>query len=595
MSITNTDLAAVNENLRDIRDYSEKLEALDNLKKFLDSKGAINKSIKETGVKTTAVGDKLKNVIQTFKTSLISTIKDSANKLDKTLNNILKEAKVGGKGVIAPKAEQKQADKTISAAITSPIEATKSAVVSENNQTPEFEAPTIVKALDAVANLQKENNKLFDKFIKTEQKSTQAKKTESLINKKPVPTENKEKKEKVVKPKFPFNFKQFMGGLGTILKGILNPVALIVAFITKSLPYILIAIAFLRGFWKGIGEELREKFSKIGKKIAIGVGIVFALFKGGPILIRVLALAYHALRVSFLIIEHTGKMLLLKIKMGHEAETFAEEKGVNIFKRGLELAKFVMEKIFMVFKYMLEIAKFVLAAGIAIVIVGLVVLLIAGIIIALAKFGSLFIDAIGKVVDIFIGIGKFVIDVFTAIPKMIIDGVLSLFGGLFEWIFGSKSNGGETTTAEQMNTKSEVSFSQELKNEFSTMLKEITAPLESINKAVKFIAVQSAMQSRTGFGMISPVNIRTIAAITSVVSEVWNNNEATVTASDKLAKDPEAINASINDKNAVDIEDMKKDISDMKKSMSDLYLLMQSWHRESSGGNPYFMVGTTRK
>ena len=594
MSITNTDLAAVNENLRDIRDYSEKLEALDSLKKFLDSKGAINKSIKETGVKTTAVGDKLKNVIQTFKTSLISTIKDSANKLDKTLNNILKEAKVGGKEVIAPKAEQKQADKTISAAITSPIETTKSAVVSESNQTPEFEAPTIVKALDAVANLQKENNKLFDKFIKTEQKSTQAKKTESLINKKPVPTENKEKKEKVVKPKFPFNFKQFMGGLGTILKGILNPVALIVAFITKSLPYILIAIAFLRGFWKGIGEELREKFSKIGKKIAIGVGIVFALFKGGPILIRVLALAYHALRVSFLIIEHAGKMLLLKIKMGHEAETFAEEKGVNIFKRGLELAKFVMEKIFMVFKYMLEIAKFVLAAGIAIVIVGLVVLLIAGIIIALAKFGSLFVDAIGKVVDIFVGIGKFVIDIFTAIPKMIIDGVLSLFGGLFEWIFGGKSSEGETTTAEQMNTKSEVSFSQELKNEFSTMLKEITAPLESINKAVKFIAVQSAMQNRIGFGMISPVNIRTIAAITSAVSEVWNNNEATATASDQLAKDPEAINTSINDKK-VDIEDMKKDISDMKKSMSDLYLLMQSWHRESSGDNPYFMVGATRK
>ena len=594
MSITNADLAVVNENLRDIRDYSEKLEALDNLKKFLDSKGAINKSIKETGVKTTAVGDKLKNVIQTFKTSLISSIKDSANKLDKTLNNILKEAKVGGTGVIAPKAEQKPADKTISAAITSPIEATKSAVVSENDQTPEFEAPTIVKALDAVANLQKENNKLFDKFIKTEQKSKQAKNTESLINKKPVPTENKEKKEKVVKPKFPFNFKQFMGGLGTILKGILNPVSLIIAFITKSLPYILIAIAFLRGFWKGIGEELREKFSKIGKKIALGVGIVFALFKGGPILIRVLALAYHALRISFLTIEHAGKMLLLKIKMGHETETFAAEKGVSIFKRGLELAKFVMEKIFMVFKYMLEIAKFVLAAGIAIVIIGLVVLLIVGIIIALAKFGSLFVDAIGKVVDIFVGIGKFVLDIFTAIPKMIIDGVLSLFSGLFNWIFGGESSEGETTTAEQMNTKSEVSFSQELKNEFSTMLKEITAPLESINKAVKFIAVQSAMQSRTGFGMISPVNIRTIAAITSAVSEVWNNNEATAMASDKLAKDPEAINTSIND-NKVDIEDMKKDISDMKQSMSDLYQLMQSWHKESTGGNPYFNVGGTRK
>lgn len=588
MSITNADLAVVNENLRVIRDYSEKLEALDNLKHFRYAQNSLYRLEDYNNIEV-----QHSRTIITLFTDLLAESKKFFDSIDSKLSKIL-DKKTNTSASITQKSEQKQADKTISAAITSPIEVTKSAVVSENDETPEFEAPTIVKALDAVANLQKENNKLFDKFIKTEQKSTQAKNTESLINRKPVPTENKEKKEKAVKPKFPFSFKQFMGGLGTILKGILNPVALIVAFITKSLPYILIAIAFLRGFWKGIGEELREKFSKIGKKIALGVGIVFALFKGGPILIRVLALAYHALRVGFLIIEHAGKMLLLKIKMGHETETFAEEKGLNIFKRGLEIAKMVMEKIFMVFKYMLEIAKFVLAAGIAIVIVGLVVLLIAGIIIALAKFGSLFVEAIGKIADVFIGIGKFVIDLFTAVPKMIIDSVLSLFGGLFEWIFGGKSSERETTTAEQMNTKSEVSFSQELKNEFSTMLKAITAPLESINKAVKFIAVQSAMQNRTGFGMISPVSIRTIAAITSAVSEVWNNNEATVTASDKLAKDPDAINTSINDNN-VNIEDMKKDISDMKKSMSDLYRLMQSWHNEKDDSNPFFTVGMTRK
>ena len=126
------------------------------------------------------------------------------------------------------------------------------------------------------------------------------------------------------------------------------------------------------------------------------------------------------------------------------------------------------------------------------------------------------------------------------------------------------------------------------------MLKEITAPLESINKAVKFIAVQSAMQNRIGFGMISPVSIRTIAAITSAVSEVWNNNEATAKASDMLAKDPESINSSINS-DKIDIEDMKKDISDMKKSMSDLYALMQSWHNEKNDSNTFFTVGMSRK
>lgn len=284
MSITNADLASVNENLRDIRDYSEKLEALDNLKKYLDSKSTINKSIKESGVKTTAVGNKLKGVIQTFKSSLITTIKDSADKLDKTLNTIFKDIKVGGKGLYKTKAEQLEPDKALSATIVSPLEVAKSAVVSENDKVPEFESPEIVKALDNVAILQRENNKLFDKFIKAEQKTRQDKNTEALVNKPVAPVTPKEKKEKVEKPKFPFDFKQFMGGLGKILRGILNPVSLIIAFVTKTLPYVLIAIAFLKGFWQGIGEELREKFTILGKKIAVGLGIIFALFKGGPIL-----------------------------------------------------------------------------------------------------------------------------------------------------------------------------------------------------------------------------------------------------------------------------------------------------------------------
>jgi len=594
MSITNADLASVNENLRDIRDYSEKLEALDNLKKYLDSKSTINKSIKESGVKTTAVGNKLKGVIQTFKSSLITTIKDSADKLDKTLNTIFKDIKVGGKGLYKTKAEQLEPDKALSATIVSPLEVAKSAVVSENDKVPEFESPEIVKALDNVAILQRENNKLFDKFIKTEQKTKQDKNTEALVNKPVAPVTPKEKKEKVEKPKFPFNFKQFMGGLGKILKGILNPVSLIIAFVTKTLPYVLIAIAFLKGFWQGIGEELREKFTILGKKILVGLGIIFGLFKGGPILIRVLTLAYHALRISCLLIEHTGKMLLLKIKMAHETETFAEEKGLNIFKRGLEFVKFLLEKAFIGFKILLEVAKFVLVAAAAVLVVGLFILLIAGIFLLFYKFGDYFIAGIKKIISIFLDVGKFIINIFSAIPRMIIDGVLSLFSGLSKWIFGDKDKTSVTpaTQEQQINTKSEVTFGTELKNEFQNMLKSITEPLNTINKAVQFIAAQTMYSNLMVGGMtgISQQTIRTMASVVSAVTEE-NDKKASAVASDLITTNN---NFNVPNGMASDIDTLKKDITNMKGIMADLYELMDNWHKEG-GNTPFMPVRMTRR
>lgn len=590
MSLVSTDLAPINENLHGIRDYAEKLEAL---QQFTNNIGEnIIVAVNNASDLAVMEADHIYHVTTLLLKESIN-IGKGLDKLDKTLNNLLGSKTGGLLAAITPKAgvEQKKEDKNLSAVITSNTEQSKSAVVDETNETPEFESPAIVKAIDTVANIQKDTNKLFDKFIKTEQKSKQSEKTKSLINKPAASLIKKEKKEKSAKFKFPFNFKQFMGGLGNILKGLLNPVALIMAFITKTLPYVLIAIAFLRGFWEGIGEELREKLREWGKKLAIGAAIIFAAFKAGPILIKVLALIFHGLRILYLNIEHAMKMALMKREMVHETIAFTEERSLNIFKRAKEIITFILEKIFIAFKYVLEFAKFLLAAGIAIIIVGLVVLLIVGIIAALVLFAAIFIVAIAGIVLIFKELGKIIMEIFVAVPMMIIDAVLSLFGGLFKWIFGwgegsSQESNGDNTSVNKPVT--EISFCQELKTAFDNALIAITTPLNSIALAVNSIARNIESQSLMG-GEVSPA-IRTVAT-TIVETMIEKQNEALVTAIDRLAPVSNTYNSS---SSTTDLGNMQKDIANMKTNMENLYKLMNKWHGEQ-GTKDFWKVSGIEK
>lgn len=99
-----------------------------------------------------------------------------------------------------------------------------------------------------------------------------------------------------------------LGGLAKILGAILNPVALVVAFISKFLPYILIFGAMLYGAWKGMGKKLQEKIKALGIKILEYAGIALLAWKGVPILIHGLAIVYQLMRIAFLTTEHTAKM-----------------------------------------------------------------------------------------------------------------------------------------------------------------------------------------------------------------------------------------------------------------------------------------------
>lgn len=586
MSLVSTDLAPINENLYHIRDHALKIEALQQSKIYSFDAFALELKSK--------LEDTVRSLEQINTTILECLIRDTGaivrgiDKLDKTLNTLFGSKSGGLAAAIAPKAgvEQKKEDKNLSTVISSPTEQAKSAVVDESNEVPEFESPAIEKAINVMVDTQKNTNKLFEKFIKTEQKSKQSEKAKTLIKK---PTENlvkKEKSDKKTKSKSLFNFKQFMSGLGGILRDIFNPVAMIIAFIQKSLPYILIAIAIFQGFWEGIGEELREKFTEIGKKIAIDAGIIFLAFKAGPILIRALALIFHGLRILYLNIEHAMKMALMKKELVHETITFTEERSLNVFKRMKEMITFILEKIFIAFKYVLEFAKFLLAAGIAIVIVGLVVLLIVGIIAALVLFATLFIAAIASIVLIFAALGAMILAIFLAIPTLIIVAVLSLFAGIFKWIFGGKSpdqaqNGGEVSSESKA---TEITFSQELKQAFNDAISLITTPLNNIKNAVNSIASNIESQSLVNGGEMSPA-IRTVAT-TIVETLIEKQNAAFVTAIDRLAPVSNSYNT-ISDASGFD--SMKKDVSDMKKSMDDLYQLMNKWHGEK-GGNKFSLV-----
>ena len=579
MSITNVDIAPITQNLTAIRDYTQKLEALSTFEKnFGDTRAVINAA----AIDVRNAGTDVRNAIFSLQDSLKTCIEAATDKLDKVLGAVLKSAGTGASAAIASKTEQKPAERSLTAAMTPLPEVTKSAVMPEDGKPAEFESPEIVKALDTVAGLQKENNKLFDKFLKAEQKSKNAQNVQSLIKNPKIKPEEKKNKEVTERPKFPFNFKQFMGGLGTILKGILNPVALVMAFISKSLPYILLAVAFFMGVWEGIGEELREKATEIGLKILKYAGIVFMIFKGGPILIRMLALAYHAARMVILGITFARDTLLWSTKMGHETTLFATESGLSIFKRGLEIAKFVMEKIFIAFKFMLEMAKFILIAAAVVLVIGLFVLLVAGIFILFSLIGDKIIDGLMKVIEIFKVIGGFVVDIFMAVPNMIIDGVLKLFKGLgsiFGWFKGGKSEStAETTPAE---TKSEVTFSEELNAKFDSMVKMIVDPLIAIKKAVQFMVWNEMRKSMMGGEITIPV--RAVPMMLGMMGPAVGMIGGMAATSAIMAPSDVISNTNISSTAGSQNEDIGKlqsDVSKMKSTIDDLYKLMESWHNE---------------
>ena len=525
MTITATEIAAINENLRGIRDYSEKLEAMhDFQKKFFGGGANSSKVISSniTAVKT-SINKQSGSVISVLKGigKTISSMSNSADKLNDTLSKIFDSVKSGGIAISPTSKAEISAVSSLTAPMAQqPVVAERQSAIVESITPLDVGGPEIVKAIEKNGEIQEETNSLFRNFIKLEKDQIQKEATNKLVNNdRPIPGESKKEiPTKLAMPKFPLSGKQFLGELGKILKDLLNPVALIATFVSKFLPYVILAVAFFKGFWKGIGEKLREQLSLWAKRIGLGVAIIFGLFKGIPLLIRTLQLAFYTLKVGYVLAKWALEVTLYMLKLSHENTAFAKDMLLIMKKIGHALITFALEIKSIIFGNALKLAEFIFTISRWVIIIGLVFLLVAGVILIFNKFGDKILDATKKIIDVFMEVAKMAASMVLLLPNMFIDMILRLFKGIFGTEELKPSNNKTEAAANTVAEKYEQakSFAKEMKDAFDAAIKPILTPLTEIKDSIKDI-VNSASDS-SGITTNTVQVIRTFAS--SVVEEM---------------------------------------------------------------------------
>lgn len=229
--------------------------------------------------------------------------------------------------------------------------------------------------------------------------------------------------------------KEIVSGIGKVLKALLNPVALVAAFVSKFLPYILIFGAMLYGAWQGMGDELRERFKDVTEKILLWAGAVFLGWKIIPMIIKGLALIYQFMRIGFLMQEHTAIMSgeVQKVTLTtteHTAKMGSVLK--DIFFRVLEFVRKIFATLFDMLLRGLEFALKVAAIALGIILLaGLIILIVAGLGAVLFLLAKAALQLFGDLMNISLDIIKKAIDIIISIASFIFQGIGSILGGLF--------------------------------------------------------------------------------------------------------------------------------------------------------------------
>jgi hypothetical protein len=500
MSITNTDLATAAAPLKEIRDYAAKLEILDKISGQLENITStsfpvqMQELIKETSLirqRLEYSTGTLNNIVTVLERGISKKITD----LDKSLADIFK----------TPKAEVKESI-TADVAEVKPID---------------IGTAPIVEAIQKSVETQAQTNNILTAQLQNAEKTHKEEKTAALLGKK---TEEKKaitNKEKLQPPKLPFSFKQFMGGLGTILRGILNPVALITAFVQKMLPFFILAAFFLRGFWQGIGQELRDKISAFSSKVGKAALIIFGLFKGVPLFIKGLQVAYYTASIMYLSAKWVKDMVVWALNLKNAVDEGSRAKSLFLFKRGIAVATFILDKLRILFETALAVMKFVIyVAAIGLVVTGFL-LLVVGIFWAFKKvigyIGEIF-DTIG---NIFVKVAGGIVNIFKTIPDAIVSAAVSLLKGFVK--VRDLLRGKQEGTVSQESTKQEtntVEFSKNMERMFNESIKKITEPLNAILTNIRLINLRMNM----GLGSFG-----VLRALPNIVNTMSTNNNVTST------------------------------------------------------------------
>ena len=372
--------------------------------------------------------------------------------------------------------------------------------------------------------LQVDNTKAL---IANETKRQQAEDRNRLLNQ----DKNKEqlgngpqKMPKLEMPKFPVNGKQFMSGLGKILKGILNPVALIAGIFMHLLPYIILGIAFFKGFWNKLSPELRKKMTEVTKKIVFYAGLAFLLFKGPALLIKTLQLAWYAIKVAFAIAKWGLEVAFHALRMLFTTTEHSAEMAFKIFERACTMIEHIFKMFSTKIELLLNVAAFALKAAAIIFIVAAVLLLVGGVILIFVLLGDKIVEATKKLVEVFAMLGGMVYDAVMGIIDLFFDVMVELVIGFWSRLITAVVNGFKSLFGIGGDDESKSKTEQETtvkdgvtKDVFETALKPITNVLDNISKCLATIQQAELLKSLNPVGNI-------FGAVASSVMTLFNGN-----------------------------------------------------------------------
>lgn len=434
---------------------------------------------------------------------------------------------------------------------------------------------------EAIKQASKEEQKLqvanTKALIANETKRQQAEDRNRLLN----PNKNKnqlggglQKMPKLEMPKFPVNGKQFMSGLGKILKGILNPVALIAGIFMHLLPYIILAVAFFKGFWSKLTPKLKDKVKEIATKIVFYAGLAFLLFKGPALLIKTLQLAWYVIKIGFAVAKWGLEIAFHVLRLLFMGTEHTTKMGFLMFSRLCELIEHIAELASIALEMVLNIAAFVLKVAAIVFIVAAIVLLIGGIILLFVLFGDKIVEAVKKIIEIFAMVGGMIYDAIIGIVNLFCDVIVTLITGIlgglieavvkgFRWLFGGGGDEENKSKNEQETTvKDGVT-----KDLFAATLKPVVYALDGIYDCLATIATAEFLNS------LNPMQSM-FGSIASSVMTLFNGNSNII-----KTENADNTQSSINNK-YVSSQKPTDDNKDLKTDVHDIIKLLTKWYED---------------
>lgn len=506
-----------------------KLEILEKIagagNKILNPIMNIQKAVALCATKLTKTNDllnrnnnNLKNVLNSLKSIKDQLKKERNSEAGGKLSNFIKGAIAGAasrKTAVAP--EYKDLGKL--------VDTVKIIAEQQKEQTKSAEKNTaqLLKGNQAQVKMVLLNN---DKVEKAKQRREQV----GDNRQKPSLPKEEKVKTKGQRPVLPFSMKEFIRGLGGILSGILNPVAIVVGLIQKFLPYILLAVAFFMGVWNSLTEDIKEKAITLGKKIAKYALLAFALIKGPIILMKTFETIYHTARMFYLTAKWAKDMILWVFQMKGEAKKQKAESGFLLFRKVKELARHAAEMLGIAFRNTLALLQFMFACAGIVLIVAAIILIVVGVIYLISKFGDQITKAVKTIIEIFRDIGGLIIDAVAGFFKLIFTPLFTLIEGVISTItkafFGGKSDSSITTETKQNETT-------QIDNSYTQLVNKVTEPLNSIKNAVEALRdyfVGKPTEANRNF--MTP--IQEAYPMSTEISNMNMSNMTTIRSSDSL-------------------------------------------------------------